>query len=177
MSESVVLIRRIRILLSIFIGGLVFSGITAFALQTELEILASWLGAAPQSMPESFSSFTFWIVKVRNGVLDTNAKYPFIAYGTDWLAFAHLVLAILFIGPLINPVKNVWVVTFGLICCVLVPPFAFIFGSIRGIPVYWQLIDSSFGVFGFIPLWFCKKWTLQLNGFSNAADSGAQTRH
>ncbi|SCF41963.1 hypothetical protein [Micromonospora mirobrigensis] len=31
-------------------------------------------------------------------------------YGTDWLAFAHLVLAVAFWGPLRDPVRNVWVV-------------------------------------------------------------------
>jgi len=36
--------------------------------------------------------------------------YPFIAYGTDWLAFAHFVIAIAFIGPWRDPVRNVWVV-------------------------------------------------------------------
>jgi hypothetical protein len=77
-------------------------------------------------------------------------------YGTDWLAFAHIVIAIAFIGPLRDPVKNVWVVQFGMIACVLVIPTALICGQIRGVPFYWRLIDCSFGVIGIIPLWLSR---------------------
>jgi len=75
-------------------------------------------------------------------------------YGYDWLAFAHIVIAILFYGVIKDPVRNIWVIQFGMIACVLMIPFAFVMGSIRGIPVWWRLVDCSFGVFGIIPLWF-----------------------
>jgi hypothetical protein len=32
-----------------------------------------------------------------------SGAYPFLAYGTDWLAFAHIVIAVFFIGPLVKP--------------------------------------------------------------------------
>ena len=32
---------------------------------------------------------------------------------------------------------------------------ALICGPLRGIPVYWRLIDCSFGVIGIIPLVYC----------------------
>ena len=57
-----------------------------------------------------------------------NAQYPFLLYGYDWLAFAHFVLAILFIGPYRDPVKNIWIIEFGLIACILVIPFALVAG-------------------------------------------------
>ena len=79
---------------------------------------------------------------------------PFIAYGTDWLAFAHLVIALAFWGPLRDPVRNVWVVQFGMIACIAVIPLALIAGPIRGIPWGWQLVDISFGVVGVVPLLF-----------------------
>ena len=82
----------------------------------------------------------------------TYRQYPFVAYGTDWLAFGHIVIAIFFIGPLIDPVRNIWVIQAGLIACVAVLPLALICGPIREIPFYWRLIDSSFGVVGFIVL-------------------------
>ena len=78
--------------------------------------------------------------------------FSFLLYGYDWLAFAHFVLAILFIGPFRDPVKNIWVIEFGLIACVLVIPLALIAGHFRGIPVGWRLLDCSFGLLGFIPL-------------------------
>ncbi len=36
------------------------------------------------------------------------------------------------------------------------------FGGLRGIPVWWRLIDCSFGVFGFVPLWLCRRWSREL---------------
>jgi hypothetical protein len=86
-----------------------------------------------------------------------------LLYGYDWLAFAHFILAILFIGPYRYPVKNIWVIQFGLIACVLIFPLAFIAGSFRGIPFGWQLIDCSFGVVGAIPLWICYHKAKQLS--------------
>jgi hypothetical protein len=70
------------------------------------------------------------------------------------LAFAHLVIAIAFIGPMRDPIKNIWVIEFGMISCILIIPLAIIAGSIRQIPWYWQAIDCSFGVFGIIPLYW-----------------------
>jgi hypothetical protein len=86
----------------------------------------------------------------------------FLAYGTDWLAFAHLVIAVAFIGPLRDPVRNKWVLTFGVIACAGVVPLALIAGCVRGIPFYWRLIDCSFGVFGVVPLLICLSYVRRL---------------
>ena len=64
-------------------------------------------------------------------------------------------IAMAFIGVLRDPVRNKWVVEFGMLACVAVFPLAFIAGAIRGIPVYWQLIDCSFGLIGLLPLMIC----------------------
>jgi len=45
--------------------------------------------------------------------------------------------------------------------CVGVIPLALICGPLRGIPFYWQLIDCSFGVVGFIPLLICRNYILE----------------
>jgi hypothetical protein len=95
--------------------------------------------------------------RVNEGLTSTNAHYPFLAYGTDWLAFAHLVIAVAFIGPYLDPIRNKWVITFGLIACGGVIPLALIAGPIRGIPFGWRLIDCSFGVCGAIPLFLCDR--------------------
>lgn len=162
MDREQTLRKRIRYLLVFFIIALILSGLTAFALQHELELLARMLGIPEGASAEGFSGLRYWIATVRNGLQDTYAKYPFVAYGTDWLAFAHLVLAVLFLGPLRDPVRNIWVIKFGLIACVGVIPLAMICGPIRGIPFYWRLVDCSFGVFGFIPLWFCLRYAREL---------------
>jgi hypothetical protein len=143
---------RIKVWLWIFIVGLVVSGVTAFPLESELRFFANFINA--DARPAT-SGFAAWIVQVRDGLIATNAKYPFLAYGTDWLAFAHLVIAVAFIGPLRDPVRNVWVIQFGMIACTMVIPLALIAGEVRGIPFGWRLIDCSFGVFGIVPLWIC----------------------
>lgn len=140
-----------------FIISLVISGITAFPLEWELSILSGLVKDAPPLISQ-------WCSSVYEAIRETNAKYPFMSYGTDWLAFAHIVLGVVFIGPLRDPVRNIWVIQFGMIACVMVIPLAFIAGTVRGIPFYWQLIDCSFGVFGLIPLWICYKKARQLEG-------------
>ena len=105
------------------------------------------------------AGLAFWLGTVDRGLHATYAEYPWMAYGTDWLAFAHIVIAVYFIGPLINPVRNKWVIQAGLVGCSLVPPLALICGPLRGIPFYWQLIDCSFGVFGAVPLLYCLRLT------------------
>ena len=62
----------------------------------------------------------------------------FVFYGTDWLAFGHIVIAVCFAGVIRDPIKNIWVVEFGMISCVLVIPLALICGHIRGIPFFWR---------------------------------------
>lgn len=143
----------------VFIIGLFISGATAIPLQTELHAATKFLGGTDGG---ETSGFTHWIFKVSGAVDHNDALYPFMAYGTDWLAFGHFVIAIAFIGALRDPVRNRWLYLFGMISCVLVIPYAMTFGGLRGIPIYWRLIDCSFGVFGFIPLWFCWHWTGEL---------------
>ena len=143
---------QIRLWVTLFIVGLVASGVTAFPLQWELGLLSRWIGA-DLAAPEG--SLRWWIARVNDGITTTYRSYPFLGYGTDWLAFAHLVIAVFFIGPLVDPVRNVWVLRAGLIACGLVIPLALIGGPIRGIPFAWRLIDCSFGVFGALPLWYC----------------------
>lgn len=144
-------LKYIRTLLGIFIVGLVISGLTAFPLVWELRLLTSWFGEGT-TVGSASPGLAFWLSHVLEGLQVAQHKYPFLAYGTDWLAFAHLVIAIAFWGPLKDPVKNVWVVEFGIIACILVIPLALICGPIREIPLGWRLLDCSFGVFGLIPL-------------------------
>ncbi|WP_117211875.1 hypothetical protein [Allorhizocola rhizosphaerae] len=132
---------RIRVWLVLFVAGLVLSGVTAFPLLTEVRLLnrlplpgflADWLGRVQAAL---------------------ESADPLLFYGTDWLAFAHLVIGLAFIGPLRDPKRNIWVVQWAMLCCVAIIPLALIAGPIRGIPFWWQLIDCSFGVLGIIPLW------------------------
>jgi hypothetical protein len=145
--------------------GLVLSGATAIPLATELNYLVRWTGADriaqnPNSPQEAV--WSIWLRKVHSALSDTSNQNPFLYYGTDWLAFGHFAIALAFVGALIDPVRNQWLFTFGLIACVLVVPYALIFGAIRGIPLWWRLVDCSFGVFGMVPLILCRHWAREL---------------
>lgn len=159
MKTELELKRKIRRWIITFMVLLILSGITAFPLEWELKLLVEASTNVPAPIYE-------WLKKVYEAIRETNSKYPFMSYGTDWLAFAHLVIATAFIGPLRDPVKNIWVIQFGMISCVMVIPLALICGPIRQIPFYWQLIDCSFGVFGMIPLYVCYKQIQKLEKLS-----------
>jgi hypothetical protein len=137
-------LKSTRRLLQLFIICLFLSGLSAIPIHTELTIAeqifspTSWMG--------------HWIGEVHSAYNAANDQHPFLFYGYDWLAFAHFVLAILFIGPYRDPVSNIWVIQFGLIACVLIIPFALTAGYFRGIPIGWRLIDCSFGIVGFLLL-------------------------
>lgn len=152
-AEIVRLRRRIRWLLGFFIVGLVLSGVTAFPLLAEMDLLCAVLGLAPAAPAAAHTGLAYWILFVREGLVATYAEYPFIGYGTDWLAFGHIVIALFFIAPWREPGRHVEVLRSGMLACMLVIPLALICGPIRGIPLYWRLLDCSFGVFGIVPLW------------------------
>ena len=157
MDREQTLRRRIKLLTWLFIIGLVLSGATAIPLPGEVNLLVNFCGSSGES-----SELARWLLRVRDALSQTQERHPFLFYGTDWLAFGHFVIAIVFFGALRDPVRNRWLFDFGLIACALVIPYALVFGGLRGMPIWWRLIDCSFGVFGFIPLWFCRKWTSEL---------------
>ena len=151
-SSSAALLLRYRLVLGFFIVALLVSGLTAFPLQLELDTLVAWCGWSQLATASAPNTLAFWLLTVRDGLHETYAKFPWFAYGTDWLAFGHITIAIFFIGPLVRPVRNVWVLWAGLLACALVPVLALACGPLRGIPFYWRLIDCSFGVVGIMPL-------------------------
>ena len=135
--------------LKFFIASLFISGFTAIPVEQELTYVINHFPFE--------GSIKGFLDEVLIGLRHTSKDYPFLFYGYDWLAFAHFVLAILFIGPLRDPVKNKWVIEFGLIACILIIPFALIAGHFRGMPFWWRLIDCSFGIIGLFPLAICLK--------------------
>ena len=163
-TSSRAILFRYRLILGVFIAGLILSGVTAFPLLYELELLARMLGVPIDVIPATQTGLPFWIATVRDGLRTIHASYPWLAYGTDWLAFGHITIALFFIGPWRQPVANAWVLKIGLLACAGVFPIALICGPIRGIPLYWRLIDCSFGVFGAVPLLYCLKLTRDLEG-------------
>jgi len=164
MNHPDTLLRRIRLLTWIVIAGLFVGGATAIPLQSELNGVVRLLGA---DQPGA-GSISQWLVRVRDALNATYSRYPFIAYGTDWLAFGHFVIALFFFSALKEPVKNIGLFTVGLTTCVLLVPYALLMGELRGIPLGWRLIDCSFGIFGLIPLWFCQHYCKQIKRFGES---------
>ncbi len=149
-SESRML-QSIRRWVAVFIVGLVLSGVTAFPLVNELH----WLLRLTE--PLHAPGLTAWLLRVSRALDAQAADAPFLAYGTDWLAFGHLVIGTAFVGLWRDPVRNRWLVTWGLLACAGVVPLAMIAGAARGIPLYWRAIDCSFGVFGCLPLLWVRR--------------------
>lgn len=150
--------RRTRAWLLFFMITLLLTGITAMPSERELSIATKILGET--------NAVGRWLNTVYVGVKNTASNYPYLFYGYDWLAFAHIILAILFIGPYKNPVRNKWVIEFGAIACLFIIPFALFIGYFRGIPLWWRLIDCSFGVVGLFPLGICYRAIIKLESIN-----------
>ena len=136
--------KTIRIHLIGFASILILSGVTAFPVKTEINFLFENRNAFPEFM-------IHWIEKLNTIILQTP---DIMLYGTDWLAFAHIIIALFFIPVYINPVKYKINIQVAMSACLLVFPLAFICGPIRGIPFFHKLIDCSFGILGIIYLYF-----------------------
>lgn len=152
--ERASLLRRIRLCVAVIIVGLVLSGLSAFPLEWQLDVAVKLAG--------SEGTIGSWLERARVAVAETNVRHPIIFYGTDWLAFGHFAIAVLFVGAWIDPEKNRWLFQGGLVVCALVIPFALIAGGIRGIPLWHRLVDCSFGVLGAVPMWLGLRWTRRL---------------
>jgi hypothetical protein len=166
------LLLRFRLALAVFIAGLVLSGVTAFPLLLELRLLTRMLGLAAVHDPSTSQGLARWLITVREGLEQAHATYPWMAYGTDWLAFAHLVIAFFFIEAWWRPHASGPVLRAGVVACVGVLPLALICGTLRGIPPGWRLIDCSFGIFGVLPLLYCLRLLATLAREKNRADQG-----
>ncbi|MFF6884437.1 hypothetical protein ACFY9F_14755 [Streptomyces sp. NPDC012421] len=162
------LLARIRAWLIFFVVCLVLSGLTAFPLVTELRWLDSSLTGWAAPVAQALPGLAEWIHKVAGGVEAAGADAPYLLYGTDWLAFAHLVIAVAFYGVYRDPVRNIWVVEFGMIACAGIIPLALICGPIRDIPFWWSVIDMSFGVFGILPLIHVRRMIKRLEAVDGA---------
>ncbi len=136
-------------MLGIVVFGLLVSGITVWPAVTELKLAVrvAWGDGDPDGVLHSF------VLRAIEGIESVEADYPFMFYAHDRLAFAHIVLAILFAGAIRDPVRNVWIVQCGLRMCVLVPVLAGICIPIRGLPPVWFWIDSAFAPAAGVPLW------------------------
>ncbi len=139
--------KTIRLHLLAFITLLVLSGLTAFPLRTELQFLMQHLHWFPSFMQ-------LWLIQVGEALEQTP---DLVLYGTDWLAFAHLVIALFFVPVYRQPLRYQANLLVAMAACLGVFALAFICGPIRGIPFFHRLIDCAFGFIGFWQLLFVYK--------------------
>jgi hypothetical protein len=138
-----------RTMIAVFIIGVVLSGLTAMPLQTQLDVGVRFVDRS--------SDVGHWVWRVRDDVERINRESPFIFYGFDWLAFGHIAIAILFIPAWRDPIRNRWLLDYGLLLCGLVIVWALCCAPFRGIPWGWVALDCSFGVFGAVPLYLARR--------------------
>jgi hypothetical protein len=149
--------KKVRNMLVVFMSLLILSGITAFPLRTEMDLLMAHKNMFPNTL-------AIWIETIYNAV---NQTPDVVLYGTDWLAFAHIIIALFFIPVYIDPIRYKANLIVAMVACGAVFILAFVCGPIRGIPFFHQLIDCAFGFIGFFPLWFVYKKVDQLEILSH----------
>lgn len=145
--------RTLKLHLLGFTSLLIISGVTAFPIHSEINYLFENRSVFPPFMIQ-------WIEKLYTIISQTP---DIMFYGTDWLAFAHIIIALFFIPVFIDPFKYKINLVIAMIACILVFPLAFICGPVRGIPFFHQLIDCSFGFIGFAYLYFIYNKINRLN--------------
>ncbi len=156
-------LKRAKLMIGVVVFGLLASAVTIWPAIPELKLAVRfvWGGDEPTGILHSF------LLQAIGGLEAMEADYPFMLYAHDWLAFAHIVLAILFAGAIKDPIRNVWIVQCGLIMCALIPVLAGICGPIRGLPGIWFWIDCAFAPGAALPLWIAlrdiKRTEAQLN--------------
>jgi hypothetical protein len=136
--------KNIRIHLAAFVALLLLSGITAFPIGTEIEFLFSHRHVFPGFLEA-------WIAALHDVLAHTPA---IMFYGTDWLAFAHIVIALFFVPVFMQPARYRMNLVVGMVASLMVFPLAFVCGPLRGIPFFHQLIDCAFGAGGFVYLYY-----------------------
>lgn len=140
--------KRAKWMLGVVAVGLFLSGVTVWPAISELQLIVDFVWG----QSESSNMLYAFLLKTIDGLQSVKSGYPFLLYAHDWLAFAHVMLAILFAGAIRDPVRNKWVIQCGLIMCAIVPIWAGICIPIRRLPLFWFWIDFSFAPAAAIPL-------------------------
>lgn len=150
-----------RIWLILFSTALIASGLTAIFAREGLRLLSP-LFTQGSILASAWPSMSAWLSLVFQAVEETYDKYPFLVYGYDWLAFGHFIISIPFLMAIRDPVRHSWVITYGILACLAVLPFAIVFGAIRGIPFFWRGVDTLFGIGGLVVLLILRRQLMAL---------------
>lgn len=119
-------------------------GLSVFPLDAILSRLLPW---SDQHFPQA--TLTLFLKDIAEAYYYNLKHYPFMLYSLDWLGYAHLMIALVFIGPIRDPQRNIWVIQFGQLACLLTLPAIGLFGWLHQLPWQWSILDCSFGLIGF----------------------------
>lgn len=146
-------LKRARVMLGIVAFGMLVSGVTVWPAVPGLKLAVRlvWGSAEATGVLHAF------VLRAIEGLEHVQSDYPFMLYAHDWLAFAHIMLALLFAGAIKDPVRNIWIVQCGLVMCASIPLLAGICIPIRGLPSCWFWIDFAFAPAAAWPLWIALK--------------------
>jgi hypothetical protein len=145
-------LQKARWSLIVFTVCLLAVGLSVFPLDAILSRLLPWSQHYfPQAVLTSFLS------EIAAAYYYNREHYPFMLYTLDWLGYAHLMIALVFIGPIRDPHRNVWVIEFGQMACLLTLPAIWLFGWLHQLPWQWSLLDCSFGLIGYAVLRYSQR--------------------
>jgi hypothetical protein len=150
-TEQKKVLRKIRVYLVIFFLGILFSLHTVMFVEVETAFFVKHFGQGTLTA-EKLPFFSEWIENLHLSISETYKTYPVMAYCMDWLTYACVVFAMFIIGPIKDPIKNIWVIQVYMLGCILGMLLPFIVGPMREIPIFWRFLDGSFGLMGFIIL-------------------------
>lgn len=154
-------LRKIRFILILFFLGILFGLHTVVFVEIETAFFVKHLGRDTLT-GEKLPMVSAWIEQLHYDITESYKAYPVMAYCMDWLSYACVVFALFIIGAINDPVRNIWIIQVYMIACILAALLPFAAGPLRGIPVFWRCIDCSFGIIGFILLFYAYRLTRQL---------------
>ena len=161
------LLTRIRLCLGILIAILLVNGITGFSLIRGSEACLNIL--ARTAHLSAGSPLFDWLSQVHHALVVSAGSTPFLAYSTDSLALAYILFALLFLGPYRDPVRNQWVINFGLVGCLAILLLAAIAGPLRGVAVSWRMVNACFALACALPLLLCRHYLSLLKHMDRTA--------
>lgn len=154
-------LRVIRVCLVLFFLGILFGLHTVVFVEVETALFAKFLGRGTW-MAQTLPVVSTWIDTLYVSITESYRAYPVMAYCMDWLSYACIVFALFIVGAIRDPVRNVWIIQVYLAGCVLASLLPWVVGPMRGVPVFWRVLDGSFGVMGFMILFVAYRLTRRL---------------
>ncbi len=154
--KSAGLLTRIRLCLALLMAGLLFSSLPGFFPLNGTKWILGLL-ARTSHFGDGTPLFT-WFLGTRQALMATSLTARFLFYATNRDGLSRILFALLFLGPYRDPVRNRWVINFGLLSCAALVLFAFVAGEIQGMPFLWRCADAAFALLCALPLLLCKHY-------------------